>query len=501
MKKFAFIALLTTIAGRAGAQSSYYGSIYLNGVDTVFLSKVINMERQKDSEITSVIYYSQNEKAQLGYLDTFLRRPFSHHVGTLDYNVIQAAFDKYYQSGKIQLLYDLDISAQPTKVLAFGLQPFNSVTPAVQYETNLAETGIHYYSATPFRPKQTADYMNTLRDAARTVGELQIFFPETFDKMRYSNSSQFPDFGDSYKKIFSEDLENVFSNMFNYIENYPQNAVPDIECTFLKEKTVTSIKNSDYYFPLKFTVELFDKVTSGYNPVSLLNYLDKKYYVAAAMSQSKRTTKEKMGVALHGMNLIQSALRDTASAAKRKANIWISFEQLNALNDAEKKYFLGLVYQKDATYFDKMFNFTAKTTDSGIMATLDPYVSSVLEQLTALQEFVNAGSAKGKKGNYLRFLNLNYNLVMSNPFLPQEVKPYFANTGDLLYIYDNVHNHTYGTSLYYTLKILNGLQQSKQEFSREMRVVETYAGFLSDIVNANNSEQLQAVLEKYIPKK
>ena len=500
MKNIILIFSLLIVSIACNAQSAYYGAIYINTIDSAFLGKVINMEKQKDSEITNIIYYSHNEKIQLNALDNFLKNPFTQKINTLDFNIIQSAFDKYYQAAKIQLLFDLDITAQPAKVLAFAPQAFKANTPHVQYDLNFRENSENYYLTIPYRPEQTTAYMNTFKDAAtRTTGELQIFFPQTTQKLNYSDLSQFPDFGNGFKKAFTEDLKNVFRNVFNYIDNYPQNAIPDINTSYLKEKNISSIKANDNYYPFKLTVETMEMATVGYDPVSLINYLDNKYYSPAAFFLTTKTVLDKIGISLHGLNLIQSALRDTSNS--NKANIWITMEQLNVLNNNEKRYFAGLIYQRDVEYFNKLYNFNSSTPSSLIINKIEQVVTPVLEQLSAIQNFINDNPSKERKENYPLFLSLNCNLLTNNPFLPSEVKPLFTNRTDLLMVYENMHNHNFNSNTYYTLKILNELQQTKQDFNREFRIIENYSAFMNDIVSAHNSDDLEQIIKKYIPKK
>ncbi len=487
----------------AGAQNCYYGAMYINSIDSVFLVKVMNMERQKDSEITSVVFYSQHERHQLANLDKFLKNPFAQNIGTMDFNLVQSAFDKYYQAAKIQLLYDLDVTAQPAKVLGFSAAPFRENNPVAQMDIHLSGSGTtRYYNAEPYREEPTIAYVNGMRDAARTLGELRILYPETFRMMKYEEQGpRFPDLGSMYKKMFNEDLKNIFTNFYTYLEHYPSNSVPDIETIFIKEHNISIIRNSDNYTPFRISVEALDRVTNGTNPVNLVNFLDQKYYTVASLEKPKKSVAEMAGIALHGLNLIQTALRDTTTGRKEHAGFWITMEQYKALNPNQKRYFFALIYQKDMTFFNHVLNLTYPTSENAIVSALEPYVTSVLEQLSTLQDFVNARPANGGGTDYRRFLEINYNLITANMFMPQEVRGYFNNSGDLFRIYENMFSGNYNTNLYYTLKILNELQQSKLEFSKEMHTVEQYNRFMLDIAATENNAQLQDVLKRYVPKK
>lgn len=502
MRKILFWVCLLGLEFNAAGQSCFYGSQYINSIDSVFLIRVMSMERQKDSEITNVVFYSQHERQQLAYLDKFLKNPFTQSIGALDFNLIQSAFDKYYQAAKIQLLYDLDVTAQPAKVLGFSAQPFREYTPAVQFDVRLSGGSVHCYNAKPYREDPTIAYMNAFRETARNLGELRILYPETSRMMKYEEQNdKFPDLGNMYKKMFTEDLKNIFSNFYNYIEHYPANAIPDIETVFLKEHNISIIRNSDNYTPFCISVGTLDKMTNGASPVNLINSLDQKYYSASALGKPKKTVSEMAGIALHGLNLIQTALRDTITGRKDKASFWISMEQLKSLNASQQRYFIGLIYQKDILFFNQVLNITYPTTEKTIIAAMEPYVLSVLEQLLALQDFLNAKPGNGGRTDYRKFMELNYNIVTDNMFMPPEVRVYFHNSVDLFHIYENVFNNNYQTTLYYTLKILNELQQSKQEFSKEMHTVEQYNRFMLDIAATDNNDQLKEVLKRYVPKK
>ena len=408
MRKLLLAICILGCAVCGNAQSCFYGAQYVNGVDSVFLIKVMNMERQKDSEITNVVFYSQHERQQLGYLDKFLKNPFSQNLGTLDFNLIQSAFDKYYQAAKIQLLYDLDVTTQPTKVLGFSMQPFREFTPVSQMEVRLSAGSVHCYNAEPYREEPTIAYMNAMRESARTMGELRILYPETFRMIKYEEQNdKFPDLGNMYKKMFTEDLKNIFHNLYKYIEHYPTNAVPDIETIFIKEHNIAIIRNSDNYTPFRISVETLDRVTDGANPVNLMNFLDQKYYSVSSLEKPKKTVSEMAGIALHGLNLIQTALRDTITVHKDRMSCWISPEQLKAMNTSQKRYFYGLLYQRDIAYFNHVLNINYPASESSIMNAMEQYVSSILEQLLTLQDFVNAKPGNGGMADYRKFLELN----------------------------------------------------------------------------------------------
>jgi len=68
-------------------------------------------------------------------------------------------------------------------------------------------------------------------------------------------------------------------------------------------------------------------------------------------------------------------------------------------------------------------------------------------------------------------------------------------------VYENAFSGNYQTNLYYTLKIVNELQQSKQEFSKEMHNMEQVNKFMLDIASTSNQADLEEVLKKYVPKK
>jgi hypothetical protein len=344
--------------------------------------------------------------------------------------------------------------------------------------------------------------MNAFRDAARNLGELRILYPETFRMMKYEEQAdKFPDLGNMYKKMFSEDLKNIFPVLCNYIDHYPANALPDIETVFLKEHNITMIRNSDNYVPFRISVETLDRMTNGTNPVNLMNFLDQKYYSAASLEKPKKSVAEMAGIALHGLNLVQSALRDTLTSRADRASLWISMEQLRGMAPSQKRYFYGLMYQRDVAYFNHVLNITYPTTENTIITAMEPYVTGILEQLLTLQDYLNARAGRNGHLDYRRFLELNYAVVTANPFMPQEVRAYFANSGDLFHLYENRFNDHPATNLYYTLKVLNEMQQSKAEFSKEMHTVEQYNRFMLDIAGTDNNDQLKDVLKRYVPKK
>ena len=518
MRKIIAFSIFFVIIQSANAQNAFYGAIYLNSIDTLLLDKVINMEKIKDSEIINVINYTKAEKIQLNNLDTFLKHPFSQNINTqIDFNLILSAFEKYSQTCKIQLLFDLDITTTPAHVLTSTLPSFKTISSNPQLETNLNDGAAKYYNGTVYKEPQTVRFMNEFKNATTQIKEMQILFPNTSKKLKYEELVKFPDLGNAYKKVFNEDLKNSFNNMLSYIDNQTT-TIPDSEMSFLRIKHVAAIKNSDYYFPLKISYETINRISNGYNPVTLINFLDQKFFNTNIYEHKQQTVKDKVIMALHGLNIIQTALRDTTDATNKKvSDLWISFEQLNQFKNNEKKYFIGMIYQRDKKFFNEYFKFNFQqnaknsksndsiakiTTDSAVIYSIEPIVNAVLEQLTNMQEFLNSNNGKGKKENYLKFLDMNFNLIASNAFISPETKSYFSTSNDIVYIFDNIHNANYSNTLFYTFKIISEMQQSKKEFTSDMRIVENYANFMSDIINSTNSDQLEEVLVKYInPKK
>lgn len=497
-----FVLAICLVSVSSNAQGIFYGAKYINSIDSVFLLRVMNMEKQKDSEITVVVFYSKHERQQLANLEKFLKNPYAPSIVPLDFTIIQSAFDKYYQAAKIQLLYDLDITTQPTKVLGFTVQPYKAICPASYAEPVLSAGTQSCYSSKPFRPEPTIAYIANMKEMARTQGELRIFFPETFKMLHYADPAEtFPDFGTLYKTMFTRDLRKIFPNVWNYILSYPANAVPDIETSFLKEHNISMIRNGDGYFPFKVSEEILDKITRGYDAVGLINELDYKYYDPSLLDHAKKSTGDQLAIAFHALNLIQSALRDTVTATPRRSANWITEEQFATLQGNEKRYFYGMMYQRDPKFFNAYLGITTPFPESDYIKSLEPLIFATLHQLGALQDFVNAGNLSGNRGNYRDFMKVNLDLFVANPFVPAELKPYFALNGDLMTVYENAFSGNYQTNLYYTLKIVNELQQSKQEFSKEMHNMEQVNKFMLDIASTSNQADLEEVLKKYVPKK
>jgi|GEM_PF-6715227 len=504
MRKLFVLAMLLAAGFNCYAQNPYFGAKYLNTVDSVFLVRAMNMEKQKDSEITNVIFYSHQERNQMINLNKFLKNPFAPNLNDVDYNVLQSAFDKYAQASKMEMLYDLDITAQPKQVLGYTVQPFRYNEPVIQYELNLPPVAEahQYYTAVPFRPEQTNIFFNNFKETARTTGELRILFPETFKMFKYNDPAEaFPDFGNTIKKMFIDDLSNVYKNLVRYIDNYPANAIPDIETAILKERNITALKADDKYAAFKFTNEIIEKVLAGYNPVSLINYYDNKYYDPAVLTHPTKTFSDKMAIAWHGLDLIQWALRDTAAPHSHAANFWISWEQLNDFKGSEKRYFYALLYQKDPQYFNQLLKLSFPCPDYAIVNAMEPYVTGQMEQLMAIQQFINSSPDRNMNDNYRKYLELNIKLITANAFTPAEAKAYFTNLNDILTVYDNMHNQDYTTNVYYTLKILAELQQTKPEFGKEMHTIQKTAAFMMEVAALNTPEQLTEMLKKFVPKK
>jgi hypothetical protein len=502
MYRLLFIFILFLLPAELNAQSAFYGARYLNTMDSAFLQRVAAMEKQKDSEITNVVFYSQHERQQIANLQKFLKSPFSGSFSPPDYNAVQNAMDKYYQASKIQLLYDLDITAQPKQVLGFTMQTFH---PAATLKTfSIAfkpEPTPVYYNAQPFRPEQTAAYMSNLKDAARTNGELKIFFPETFKMLKYLEpTGQFPDFGNIYKKLISEDLNRVFENVFKYIDNYPYNAVPDIETSFIKERNINAIRNDDNYFLFRLNLDIMDRATDGVNPVTLMEYYDEKYYDKSLLTKTKKGIGDKFSIAVHGLTLVAGALRDTLTSSN-VSKYWISREQLSQMVPSEKRLFAALIYHTDPEYFNQVCNLGGAPTESKIEEAILEKVEALINQINLFQDFIQAHDNSLNPVRYRRWLQLNLDLFTANCFTGNELKSFGSNREDLLEMYENRLKNDATANVYYTLKIYNELLQSRAEFSKETHTFWGYATFLTELSEMNSNEQLQELLKRYIPRK
>lgn len=504
MKKNILLVIVLTFTGYTTiAQNAFYGSQYLATIDAKVLDKI----KETDSDRDKYVSISENEMSQIKNLKEFLKTPFSKKITPIDFELIKSAIEKQNKYLTVINEAQNEFSMErmlPASGIGFSFIPQllnGSLSLSKEQQSNIID-GLTKYYAEEFKKAQTITYLKTIESTADKVGELKIFFPKTLEKIRNSDPSKFPDLGNEFKDIFNEDMKSIVDNLLNYIESYPEGSLPDNKLFFLKAKYVSEIKFSKHYKPLLLTADVSSKLLQNYNPVDLLNYVDQKYYTPNTTAPADLEFIDKLYFAAHGINIIQFNLRDTAKSKTDK--YWINFEDLKQLNtENELKYFVGLIYQQDREYFDRLFiNLDLKKSE-GQAKIIKQYIQSVLETLLAIQEFHKNHSGDKFRDNIEIYLQFYTDILTKIPIAGEQLsknadfKKFLTISKPILNMYAELSKKNYSNTIFNLTLILNEFLGENADFQNALTKLNEYGGFMADVINAKNSDEVKESIKKF----
>jgi hypothetical protein len=495
MKRIALFGLLSFGVLTAFSQNAFYDAQYLVTLPSESIEKV------EAAAASGEIDLSPSEKAALADYKTFLADPFKSTCTHLDINLLKSSIAKY-NAAKLEASVR---AFAPGAAAALALIPNilgGGFSLTAEQQTNIID-GLSKYYAEEFKKAQLITYMKVFESTIGKIGELQVLFPSTYVKLQNADPSKFPELGSEYKSIFDEDLKMLLDHLIDHIEHYTTPAAPDPEkMVLLTQKNNDLIKHHEYYGCFKITADMASKMMNNYHPSDLFNYLDDKYYTTAALAASNKT--EKFELIIHGLNLIQRNLLDTArSKSSPYSNIWVNAEGLKNLNTVEEwKYFAGLIYQQDPEFFKKMlWDPASDVFDAAgaaarikrIRETMDPIIAS-LRELQSLRDDLNKDNLKD---NYLSYTNLVLKSLQSANYLNEDFKKYLTLASYTLNIYDNARKKDYNNSTYYTILIIKQLLGG-QSSDKLFMALDQYGGFMTDVLNAKNSDEVKETIKKNV---
>jgi hypothetical protein len=501
MKKLLLSLIIALTLQNVMAQNAYYDALFINTLSETGLNRIIAANN------AGQIYLSKDEIKQIEYSIDFINDPFdidNSIKDKFDVSPVKSAIVKYNKL--LEYEYSLGISTPMGFVSGGGTAALGVLASAISGDFSLSAEdqtkildGLTKYYAEEFKKAQLLTYMQTFESTIGEVGELQVLFPNTYNKLKNTNPSKFPELGDEYKEIFSQDLKALLDNLINHVENHKNTDALENKLKFLNSTNTALIKGKPYYGSLKLSADISSKLVNNYHPVDLFNYLDGTYYKPSYLT-SATTLDEKLGVIIHGVNLFQRNLLDTTKTKSNQfSNVWLSYEEFNKINTiSEWSYFAGFIYQQDKEFFKKVF-FTPTTsnlTTVQIQSMKETYLK-LLSSLNQIQEFRNNLNEDNLSENYIEYMKIVTNVFQRANYNNDDISKFFTISNYSLQVYDNARSKDYSNSIHYVTLILNEFLGTNSTYLETMQQIDQYGTFMTDVINSEDSDEVKEVIKKH----
>ncbi|WP_396179419.1 hypothetical protein [Flavobacterium sp.] len=261
--------------------------------------------------------------------------------------------------------------------------------------------------------------------------------------------------------------------------------------------------------------DAINKIKKGEHPINIIDELNDSYYTN---DKSKFDIDQIIGLLqLFSENLATDEIKEGYKEIK-----WINSANLKSLEEDQRKYLVGLIYQKgrDNGLFKKPFLEDSQTSIEAyinkdnydllyalIKRTLNNY-NIVSQQLADLKQ--NKNGDENKLKDYANFINTfyglfdetieNYYLLTNNTQYYQskyytKCKPIFNN---VININNAIVNSQYAECFLLTNQFLAHLFPQIAEDSEVYKKFNFYGNFMVDVINTSeNNGNLKSVIEKY----
>jgi hypothetical protein len=505
MKKYIFL-FFVAYTSCVRAQSAFYQCQYLTTIDHSVLTKLLS------STGGTFFTLSETEKTSVAAYRDFLQTPFSKSVGQLDFNSFRAAIVKY--NGYVAYLKEKTdensmmgyaTSAITGALSAIGVLSGGGLSIDAAQQTKIID-GLTKYYAEEFRKAQVISYMQAFNSTLEKIGELQVLFPESFEKLKKADPSSFHELGDELKDIFNKDLKNIPGNLIEHIDNHSSGAPLEGKLTILNSASVTAIKNHAEYMGFKMAADLASGLANNVHLLNVLNEIDLKHYEVSFIDNPS-TISQKVALVFHGINLLQRNLLDSVAATNNQ-DAWVDVNDIQKLNTPQEwVYFAGLIYQQDRAFFNRyILDVSSQAANNALdvtqIKTIQKTIVAVLTSILKMQS--NKDGITSGNDNYIAYMELifgvinNSNILASTNVSQAQIKEYFTLTDYCLRLYDNARKKDYNNSLYYTIQILQHFLPGGSAGSKALGHLQRYGEFMADVVNAKNSEETKDVIRKHV---
>jgi hypothetical protein len=499
MKKLLLLIWTLLMFQNIFTQNAYYDALFINTLSEDALNNILLAHSDK------MIYLTIDEINQIKSTNIFLKNPFENSLTHFNIKPVKSAISKYNALVQIELNshqgYVSKFVDPATSSLILGLIPgalSGQFSLSAADQTKIID-GLTKYYAEEFRKAQLLTYTQTFKSTIGEVGEFQILFPNTYEKLKNTNPSKFPELGAEYKEIFSQDLKALLDNLINHIEKHKTTHELESKLHFLNFENTSKIQNIPYYKSLKLSADIGSKLSNNFHPVDLFQYLDATYYEKSYLD-SITNLEQQLSIIIHGINLLQFNVLDTAkSKSNNFENVWLSFEEFNKINTiSEWNYFAGLIFQQDKEFFRKIFlTPTSENLTNEQIEKIKKKYTKLLSGLQLIQGFRNSLNDENLTTNFLEYMKIVSNLFEVANFYDYDVSKYIKVSNYTLHMYDNGRSKNYSNSIHYLTLILNEFLGTNPTYLETLQKIDQYGTFMTDVINAENSDEVKEVIKKH----
>lgn len=284
MKVIVFTVCWLLVSVLAYAQNAFYDAQLSNSLSA--------------SEVTAfaddaAYALTQAEKDILKDFASFLKKPFDPQTPSPDFGRVRAILRKIKASTELPGNTEALVGTQ----IASLLIPFSNLSKLSTAQLDTALYGLTVYFADEFRRGYMEAYLRGFERSIGEVGELQVMFPATYQKMRSFDPARFKELGSELKAVFDQDLSSSLDHLMAHIDAAGTPAFPNHKLVFLRADVCKEIKGSSVYPYLQISSEVGQKLIRGEHPSDIMGFLDSKYYTPPA---SNTLTNTALTVALTG---------------------------------------------------------------------------------------------------------------------------------------------------------------------------------------------------------
>lgn len=498
------------------AQIAFYDAQFLNSISREMINEILAYDsivnRIDTMDLPNrglyTIGLSSDEDTALNNLLPFLDSPFVYNI---DMELIYDIFWRYEEM-KNQLIEKIEFDdIKVTSLGAGGIATTSSLSflskiPSIvegsgsfsgKQESNFYD-GITKVVMEQFKEGVTLKYLEIMEERIGNIGEVRYLFPETYELLLDRDPFQFPELGDEYKETFNNDLKKILTNLQNLFDNYED--IDRSNFIFIDSTAVASIRSRDEYQALRTTIDIVSKLINNYHPADLMNYLAQNYRDTSDFSQAMRA-----------LNIVQSNLRDTTKIINGQfSNVWIDFEQLKDLDEAnELKYFFALLYHQDTDLMRPIWEEVRDRTDSdddidSMNIFFNERITPIFGILRMLQEFPR--EASNYKKDYDKLLaqvfdilyEVDEHFITDDVVFDGETKRLIKNSINIITSIKEENYYNIINNLITIIEIIEPQWLQNPDFVRIAYALNTFGDFMVATINAENSDEMKEVIKKYI---
>ncbi|MBL0745943.1 hypothetical protein [Chryseolinea lacunae] len=333
-------------------------------------------------------------------------------------------------------------------------------------------------------------YINKFKKKLDGIAELRAFFPATYKFFQDTNPFDYPKLGRDFKAKFEEDLKSLVLNVKRFIDD-------------TQSAPWSTFKTSPYYLPYCVASDIGGKLIAGSHPVEILDYLELQYDL-------KRKTDNRFDPyykTVRLLNIVQLNFqkgkdKNPSPFSTQFENVWIQYKDLKLLADAPEKiwYLMGLIYQQDPVVFKSLMPATTQAAIEKL------YNDTILPSIDLLMNIDNAIGKKNLSGEDMGQMLTSVLTIMQNynkvSGLIIDHNQLIVVSQKLIQCYTAISEKDYNSLVSNVVFILD---QINRDFNKNQQTADVlkvtallmkYGTFITDVVNAKNSDDLASAYRK-----